>query len=100
MVAGGVHLKRECYSLSGAGGQTKETPCIGSRSASKLGKIVAARERELEEGVRDPRGLITLPPERHGREIRRIGFDEQPVSRDESDEIVVSPLVEGDDPAE
>ena len=51
MVAGGVQVKRECYSLCGVEGQTKETSRIGSRSRSKLGKIVAARARDLGESV-------------------------------------------------
>jgi hypothetical protein len=100
MVAGEVHVKRECYTLCGLKGQTEKAPRVPRGGSSELIRIIVSCRRDPGQSVRDPRRLVPLSPERHGREIRRIGFHQQPVSWDHSDEIVVCPLVEGDDPAE
>src|SRR5258705_8991054 len=100
MVAGGVQVKRECYTLCGLRCQTEKALRVRRGGASKLGRILASCCRDSGQSVRNPCRLVSLSPEWHGREIRRIGFHQQAVFWDHSDEIVVRPLVEGDDPAE
>jgi len=100
MVAGEVHVKRECYTLCALQGQTEKVLRVRRGGASKLGRIIAPCSRDPGQSVGDPGRLVPLSPEWHGREIRRIGFHQQTVCWDHSDEIVVCPLVEGDDPAE
>ena len=92
-------MKRECYSLGGLKGQTKEAPGVGSGRPSKLLRILSTGRGDLREGVRYPRRLIPLSPVRNRREVRRIGLDQQTISRHEPEKIVVRPLLEGHDPA-
>jgi hypothetical protein len=48
----------------------------------------------------DPRRLVSFPPERNWRQVRRVRLHQQSVPRHESEQIVIRPLVEGHDPAE
>ncbi len=93
-------MKRECYTLCCAEGQTEEAPRVRGSDAAKLEGIVPASGCDLGERVSDPRRLVPLPPEGNGRQVRRVGLHQQPVSRHEAEQVVVSPLVEGHDSAE
>ena len=50
--------------------------------------------------MRDPCRLVPFPPEGNRREIGRIRLHEQTILRYQAHQVVVSPFVEGDDPAE
>ena len=93
-------MKRECYSLGRRKGQTEETLCVGRGRPTNLLWIIAASGGDLPESVRDPRRLVALPAVRHGREVRRIGLDQQAIPWHHPNEIVVSPLLERHNPAE
>jgi hypothetical protein len=93
-------MKRECYTLGGVEGQTKETLGVRSGSVSKLARIVATGGSDLGKCVNYPCGLVPLPAVRHGRQVRRIGFDEQSVSRHQPEKIVVAPFLERHDATE
>lgn len=93
-------MKRECYTLGGVKGQTKETSGIRSRSVCKLARIVATSGGDFGERVHDPCGLVPLPAVRYGRQVGRVRLDEQSVSWHESKKIVVAPFFEGHDAAE
>ena len=48
----------------------------------------------------DPRRLISLSAVGNRGEVRRVGFDEEPVVGYEAQQVIVSPLLESDDAAE
>jgi len=93
-------VKRECYSLCSAQGQTEEARRVCRCDAPKLEGIVSASEAKFGERVSDPRRLVPLPPEGNRRQVRRVGLDQQPLQRYQAEQFVVPPLVEGHDPAE
>lgn len=93
-------MKRESYTLVSVEGQTEKALRVLHCGTSKLERIVAACSGDLRERVCDPCGLVAFPPEWDGREVRRIRFHEQAVARHQSQQVVVSPFVEGHDPAE
>jgi hypothetical protein len=93
-------VKRECYSLGCWKGQTEEAPGVGRRRQPKLAWIVPAHGGDLLQRIRDPRRLVSLSAMRHRREVRRIGLNKKAIVRHHSNQIVVRPLLEGDDTAE
>jgi hypothetical protein len=93
-------VKRECYTLCRAQSQTKETSRVRGSDGPQREGIVPASDRDLGECVSDPRRLVPLSPEGNGREIRRVGFHEQPIPRDEPEKVIVNPFLEGHYPAE
>jgi len=93
-------VKRECYTLSRAQGQTEEASGVRGRDAAKLERIVPASGRDLGECVRDPRRLVPLPPEWNRREVRRVGFYEQAIARHQPEKVIVNPFLESHYPAE
>ena len=92
-------MKGECYTLCRAQGQTEEASGVGGSDAAKLERVVPASGRDLGECVRDPRWLVPLPPEWDRREVRRVGFDEQPIARHEPEKVIVNPFFESHYPA-
>jgi hypothetical protein len=50
--------------------------------------------------MRDPGRLVALPAKRDWCQIRRVGFHEEPILRDEAKKLVVCPLLERHDAAE
>jgi hypothetical protein len=93
-------VKRECYTLGSVEGQSKETFGVRSGSAPKLAQIVVAGRSDFGKCVHDPCGLVPFSSVRDGREVRRIGFDEQLLSWDQSEKIVVAPFPERHDATE
>jgi len=93
-------VKRECYTLGGVKGQTKETSGVRSGSVCKLARIVATGGGDFLERVDDPCGLVPLPAVRHRRQVGRVRLDEQSVPWHQSKKIVVAPFLEGHDAAE
>ena len=93
-------MKRECYTLGGAEGQTEETSGVRGRHAAKIERILAAGGGDLRERASDPCRLVPFPPERNRCQIGRVGLHQQPLPGHESKQVVVRPLVEGHDPAE
>jgi hypothetical protein len=93
-------VKRECYTLGGVEGQTKETFGVRRSGGSKLAGIVATGGSDFGKRVHDPGGLVPLPAVRHGRQVGRIGFEEQSVSRHQSEQIVGAPFLERHDATE
>ena len=73
---------------------------VGGRDPAKLEGIVIASGSDSGDGVSNPRWLVPLSPERNGREIWRVGFNQQLVSRHEPEQCDVSPLLECHDSAE
>jgi len=93
-------VKRECYTLWRAEGQTEEAPRVRGTGATELEGIVSASGCDPGERVSDPRRLVPLSPEGDRRQVRRVGLHQQPVSRHQAQQVVVSPLVEGHYPTE
>ncbi len=93
-------MKRECYSLGGLKGQTENSFSVGGRLPPELLRIVAANGGDLRKSMRDPCRLVPFATVRHGGEVRGIGLDQKTIVRHQPEEVVVRPLVEGDDAAE
>jgi hypothetical protein len=93
-------VERQSYTLCRLEGQAKESLRVRGSHAAKLDRIVSSSGGDPRQRVEDPRRLVPLSPERNGRQIWRVGLQQQPLSRDEPEQVVVSPLVEGHDPAE
>src|SRR5688572_16644093 len=93
-------LKRECYTLCRTEGQTEQALSVGGCHAAKLEGIISASRRDTPERVRDPGGLVSLSSERDRRQIWRVGFHQQPVVRNEPQQLDISPLLECHDSAE
>ena len=93
-------MKRECYTLCRTEGQTEQALRVGGGDAAKLEGILSARGGDTRERVEDPGRLVSFSPERDRRQIWRVGFDEQPVSRHEPQQVDISPLFECHNTAE
>ena len=92
--------ERECYSRWRVKGQTKQAPCVRGRQPAEPVSIRLANGCKFVDRVRHPHWLISFPPEWDRRQIRRVGFNEQAIVRNEAKEIIVRPFLEGDDAAE
>jgi len=64
-----------------------------------LSGIVVTCARQSRDRVDDPRRLVSLAAKRNGRKVRRVGLDQQPVARNQAQQIFVRPFLEGDDSA-
>ena len=95
-----VSVERECYTLGSFEGQTEKALGVRRGGPSKFEGIVGPGRRDLRERVSDPRRLVPFPPEGNWCEIRGIGLHEQAIPRHQSQQVVVSPFIEGHDPAE
>jgi hypothetical protein len=93
-------VKRECYTLCGREGQTKETLCVRRRDPSQLERMHAASRRDFGERMRDPRWFVAFSPEGNRCEIRRIRLYDQAILRNQTNQVVVRPFLESDDAAE
>ena len=71
-----------------------------SGDAAKIIRVIAASSCNFQERVSHPGRLIALSTERYRSEIWRIGLDEKPLARYGSYEVIVAPLLEGDDATE
>jgi hypothetical protein len=95
-----VSVERECYTLGSFEGQTEKALGVRRGGPSELERIVGPGRRDLRERVSHPRRLVPFPSEGNGCEIRGIRLHEQAIRRHQSQEVVVSPFIEGHDPAE
>src|SRR4029079_11155752 len=85
----------ECYTLSSVQSQTKQPLRIERCNGPEVCRIGASDKRKPGDCVCEPRRIGALATERHRREVGRVGFDEQPVLRHQSKEVVVRPFLEG-----
>src|SRR5438270_8316185 len=92
--------ERECYTLCGFDSQTKQAPRVGGSDVAERVDGRLARPCKFFQSVDHPGRLIPSASERHRREIRRVGLDQQTVVGNQPQQVVVSPFLEGDNPAE
>jgi len=100
MIVRKTSLERECYSLRGFESQPKKALRIGGSCLAEADRIFTSSIGELDDGVRYPGRLIALAAKRDWRQVRRVGFHQQTVARNEPQQRIIRPLLEGDDSAE
>jgi hypothetical protein len=61
--------ERECYSLCGFKGQTKQPLGISRGQFAEFQSIASPNSRQFRNRVRDPGWLIPFPSERHRRQV-------------------------------
>jgi hypothetical protein len=81
-------------------GQTKEAFGIGGRHLAKLSAIDTPGTGDFVERACDPCRFVSLSAVRYRREVGRIRLDEQAIRENQSQQIVIPPLLERHNTAE
>src|SRR3954469_5635107 len=96
-----VNALSRCGVASWTGERAEEALEIRGRPLGERGDRFAARRRQRLENARDERRLVAPAAVRHGREVRAVRLDEEPVRGHESRRVAQRfGLRERDDPGE
>src|SRR3954468_17346364 len=79
-----VNALSRCGAASWTGERAEDALAISGRPPGDGGDRFAARRRQRLENARDERRLVAPAAVRHGREVRAVRLDEEPVRRHQS----------------